>query len=142
MLIKEINSKDHIIYIKDLEDNLNHYKKEMLLVGFKEKDLANVTNENWPDYMPENLEDEQNDIFNKYVSLRDFHEEFKEYTSDHAIHSDHFADHIKNLFRDSSDIKDIMRWPYNHIDWDAAEEELDLDYNTICFNNSDYYIRK
>jgi hypothetical protein len=36
---------------------------------------------------------------------------------------------------------DTNNWPYNHIDWDEAAEELRNDYATITWCGQDFYVR-
>jgi hypothetical protein len=34
-----------------------------------------------------------------------------------------------------------QRWPFTCIDWEAAADELSVDYSTVRFDGTDYYIR-
>lgn len=57
------------------------------------------------------------------------------------IHGDYWADYVRQYARDIEAISDSIVWPYTHIDWDAAGEELLLDYTTVDFDGETYYVR-
>jgi hypothetical protein len=40
-----------------------------------------------------------------------------------------------------ADPKVSGRWPYNHIDWKAAAEELQQDYSQVEFGDTTYWVR-
>ena len=53
--------------------------------------------------------------------------DFQEYAQD-------FAEDVKAINRDA-------RWPLNCINWEDAAEELAMDYMTVTFQGTDYYVR-
>ena len=57
------------------------------------------------------------------------------------IHADYFADYAKELAEDIGAIDRDAEWPLNHIDWEAAADELLQDYSTVDFDGQDYYVR-
>lgn len=47
----------------------------------------------------------------------------------------------QELADDIGAIDSNAKWPLNHIDWEAAAEELKMDYTEVNFNGTTYYIR-
>jgi hypothetical protein len=97
-------------------------------------------------------EDEQQEYVEKYVSLcgelgldpaepdtLEWHANNHEPT---LIAEDDFAEYAEELATDLGYISDdTNRWPFNHIDWEAAADELRQDYTTITYDGDDYLIR-
>lgn len=55
------------------------------------------------------------------------------------IRDSYFTEYAKDL---AADISGAMNaWPCNHIDWDAAAEELKNDYSEIIYDGDSYYVR-
>ena len=57
------------------------------------------------------------------------------------IHESHFTDYAQQLAEDIGAIKHDAKWPNNHIDWDAAADELKEDYSEVDFDGETYYVR-
>lgn len=57
------------------------------------------------------------------------------------IRHDYFVKYAEELAYDLGILNESARWPHNHIDWEAASEELKIDYTTIDFDGVDYYVR-
>jgi hypothetical protein len=53
---------------------------------------------------------------------------------------DYARDYAAELNDDHGDL-DGCRWPYSHIDWDAAADELKMDYTSVAFGDVDYWTR-
>lgn len=51
-----------------------------------------------------------------------------------------FTEYAEQLAEDCG-MKDANRWPFNHIDWDAAVEALKQDYTTVTYQGNDYLVR-
>lgn len=59
------------------------------------------------------------------------------------IAEDDFEEYAEELATDLGYIDDEQgnRWPFNHIDWEAAADELKQDYTTVEYDGDTYYIR-
>jgi len=58
------------------------------------------------------------------------------------IHDSYFAQYAEELAHDLGLVSgEMMDWPLRHIDWQAAAEELQMDYSTIDFDGQTYWIR-
>jgi len=113
----------------------------------------------------ERLEEEANDLYHKEL-LEAAREELKEWEEEHLeeletlqavieegesissewrhgttlIHEHYFVDYAMDLGRDIGVISDFNSWPARHIDWEAAAEELKMDYDLIRYGEHRYYI--
>lgn len=54
---------------------------------------------------------------------------------------DDFEDYAREFADDIGAIPDENRWPCTCIDWERAARELAMDYSTVTFQGTDYYIR-
>lgn len=57
------------------------------------------------------------------------------------IHENKFIDYAERFADDIGAIDSSARWPLNHIDWEAAAEELKQDYQEVEFGDHTYLIR-
>ena len=57
------------------------------------------------------------------------------------IREDYFEVYAQQLAEDIGAIPADLKWPFTHIDWESAAEELKQDYSTINFDGTDYYVR-
>ena len=69
-----------------------------------------------------------------------------DYASDWAygatlIHETYFQEYAQELADDLGLLDDNLSWPSNHIDWEAAAQELKMDYTVVDFDGVDYYVR-
>lgn len=55
-----------------------------------------------------------------------------------------FEDYAEELWEETTDSSDrelATKWPYTHIDWEAAANDLRQDYTSIEFDGVTYYYR-
>ena len=136
--------------LESLEDDLEEY----------EKVLANAESEDDQDAI-ESVENDIGNVKDAIESARDAIEDFKEdeydellqlakdgenYSSDWKygatlIRDSYFREYAEDLARDCCDMKSASEWPFRHIDWDAAADELKIDYSEIDFGGESYWIR-
>lgn len=57
------------------------------------------------------------------------------------IPEDEFEDYARDPATNTGTVSVNNRWPLNHIDWDAAAEELRVDYSEADYQNVTYYFR-
>lgn len=57
------------------------------------------------------------------------------------IRASYFVDYAKQLAEDIGAVDDDSGWPGRHIDWNAAADELSLDYTMVTFRGVDYWVR-
>jgi hypothetical protein len=79
-------------------------------------------------------------------TLRELLEECELYFEDThygvaLIRDDYFTEYAKQFADDIGAISDDAKWPCNHIDWDAAAEELQVDYTPVEYDGVTYWGR-
>lgn len=57
------------------------------------------------------------------------------------IRDSYFEEYAQELAEDTGFIKGNEGWPLNHIDWEAAADELKNDYFSVDFDGVEYWIR-
>jgi len=58
------------------------------------------------------------------------------------IKDSYFTEYAEQLADDLGYLNENPnRWPFNHIDWEAAAEELQQDYSQVSFFGDDYWVR-
>lgn len=82
----------------------------------------------------------------RLAALEELAEEIGEDTMRYGetmIPVDEFADYAQELAEETGSLRNSEgnSWPYNHIDWDAAADELSQDYTEVSFDGTDYYVR-
>lgn len=55
------------------------------------------------------------------------------------VRDSHFTDYAEQLADDIGAIDSNAKWPLNHIDWDAAADELKTDYSSVEFDGVTYW---
>jgi antirestriction protein len=51
----------------------------------------------------------------------------------------YFEDYAQDYAEEIGAINDDVKWPNNHIDWEAAAEELQSDYTSVTFDGNEYW---
>jgi len=57
------------------------------------------------------------------------------------IRDSYFTEYAEDLAYDIGAVDDDMQWPLRHIDWEAAAEELKVDYTSVTFDGEDYWVQ-
>lgn len=52
-----------------------------------------------------------------------------------------WEDYTRQLAEDIDAIPDNAQWPCTCIDWEQAAKELAMDYTTVTYQGTDYYVR-
>lgn len=86
------------------------------------------------------------DEVDEYLALKGLTDEARDYSADwvhgeQLIRADKFAEYAEELASDIGAIDRNARWPLNHIDWEAAAEELKIDYTSVDFDGTEYLMR-
>ena len=115
---KEITNSEDIIDSRDIEERI-HYL--------------------------ETLEDEMNESDKAELeTLKGLREEYNgsDWEDGVALVRDsYFKDYAIELAEDTGAIGTNYQWPLNHIDWEAAAQELLIDYTQLDFDGVTYYAR-
>ena len=82
----------------------------------------------------------------EYQSLKTFVSEAEDYCSDwhhgeQFINDSYFVEYAQQLAEDIGAINSDAQWPNNHIDWQAAAKELEIDYTSYEINGETYWAR-
>jgi len=57
------------------------------------------------------------------------------------IRGTYFEEYARELAHDIGAVSGEQSWPNDHIDWEAAADELKQDYSIVEFYDVEYYIR-
>jgi hypothetical protein len=57
------------------------------------------------------------------------------------IGADRFTDHAKEFAEQIRDMDDDREWPFTHIDWEAAADELKQTFEEISLDGRDFFYR-
>ena len=90
--------------------------------------------------------DDTADLEVELKALEAFAEEASGYAPDWhygetIIHEDYFVAYAGQLADEIGAINKEAEWPLTHIDWEAAADDLKMDYSVVGFNGFNYYIR-
>jgi hypothetical protein len=82
----------------------------------------------------------------EYEALTAFRDEAEDYLPDWQygetfISDDYFEDYARELAEDTGAIDPKATWPLNRIDWEAAAEDLKMDYTEFEFMGTTYWAR-
>lgn len=96
----------------------------------------------------ERMREEDSYLADEYQTLRNLQDEgraaYNEVNWDGGItmvKDDHFPDYAEEYAREIGAIDREHGWPHQHIDWEAAAEELLIDYTSIEINGTTYWGR-
>lgn len=86
------------------------------------------------------------DNLDELEALREANEQGENEVSDWRygetlIDEEHFTEYAKELAHDIGAVQGDERWPLNHIDWEAAADELLHDYTKIDIGGETYLVR-
>lgn len=102
------------------------------------EDVANeVAERNWDDTDAFRELAEQIGCESTPDALRDWADDFEPT----LIHETYFEDYARELADDCGMLDKDAGWPANHIDWDAAADELKQDYTTVEYDGATYFLR-
>ena len=93
----------------------------------------------------EGTEDEDEQV--ESAKLKALAEEAEGYCEDwrHGatlINESYFTEYAEQLASDIGDYNpNKVQWPYNHIDWEEAADELKQDYTQVDFDGITYFVR-
>lgn len=59
----------------------------------------------------------------------------------HMIRESYFREYAMELAYDCGMVPDDLSWPLTCIDWNQATEELKMDYGTVEFDGSTWYVQ-
>lgn len=131
-----IDSRDVIARIDELESGL---QSDWETDGERLQGEMGPTFDDW-------LVSQDSDDAQELKILRALQDEAEGYASDWRygatlINESYFEDYARELADDIGATKKDQGWPYNHIDWEAAADELLGDYTEVSFDGTTYYVR-
>ena len=99
-----------------------------------------------PDYTDEEraefaLDEDERERLTVLQELRDEIGETTMRDGETMIPEDGFEDYARGLAEDIGAINDDAGWPAYHIDWEAAANELKMDYMQVSLDGTDYWVR-
>lgn len=86
--------------------------------------------------------EEERKELGKLLDLQEEAERSPDWVDGEALIRDsYFTEHAKEMADDHGLVDSKASWPNNHIDWEAAAEELQADYFPVDFDGVQYWIR-
>ena len=140
----------NIIDTRDLNKRLNELEDER-------EDLEDAVTEariEAKDCDPDEDEEYDDNVTGAIEALEEWDEEYKEeldelcamrdeipewQRGETLIAEEDFAEYAEELADDLYEVE--QHWPFNHIDWDAAADELKSDYSSIDYQGTTYLYR-
>ena len=130
-----IDSRDVIARIEELEGYRDDSEDEETEDTFTDKDgKAHKETAYWNEDTAEELAILQA-FADEGESLSDWHHGVT------LIHDDYFEEYAEEFANDIGAIDRKENWPCNHIDWEAAADELKQDYTAIEFDGETFWGR-
>ena len=80
------------------------------------------------------------DEFDALIEFIDYMGEDEAENGIDCIRDTHFTEYVRDESEYYQDY-DTEAWPFRHIDWDAAAEELKTDYFHVDFDGVDYWYK-
>lgn len=137
----DVSESDDIIDSRDVIKRIEIYREALEAAGI---DPDETTVENFD---PDSREDgaEIVELLEEFGALKALEDDGEncgdwEYGAT-LVRDSYFEDHARDLADDIGATNRDAKWPNNHIDWDAAAEELKGDYTSVTFKGVTYWIR-
>lgn len=140
--MRSIDNSEDVIDSRDIIERVDE-----LEAGIAEDD---ATSEDADSTSPVYGEDEREELRTLKALVVEAEGESSDWVHGEALIRDsYFTEYAQQLAEDlglTNDNSNQMgtrtnRWPFTHIDWDAAAEELQEDYSSVNFDNVIYWIR-
>ena len=144
-----IDSREIIARIEELETDEDCAREQLIEDAegsySRLRDLAEARRMCWrhdgkPFYA---LDDEEAD---ELYNLKELEDQASGYSGDWLygstlIRDSYFVEYAQQTAEDIGAISPDAAWPANRIDWEAAAEDLQMDYTCVDFDGVDYWIR-
>jgi hypothetical protein len=147
----DVSNSDDIIDSRDIIARLDELDTELRDAYERYTDTADEDEETTRTILPyeEWLDSEDNteqDTTEEYKALKSFADEAEGYASDWKygaalIRDSYFEEYAEQFADDIGAVNKDANWPTNHIDWKAAAEDLQQDYNAVEFDGVTYWVR-
>ncbi len=139
MITTEISNTQDIIDSREVIDRIEELRAEWAESTGDDPDTYALSGDDWSVGLGEDGAEE-------IVALLALAHEGEQYAEDWQygatlIHEDYFTTYAQDLAEDIGYIQRDVSWPYTHIDWDAAADELKVDYSEIEFDGHTYFVR-
>jgi hypothetical protein len=141
-----IDSRDIIERIEELQALRNSWTCPvcgMEIFGTTEDDSQEGHNPDCDYYGPalDNLDDEREELA-ALLALQDDCIGVSDWIYGATLIRDgYFEEYAEDLARDLGYLDKATDWPFRHIDWKAAADELKNDYTYVNFGNETYWVR-
>lgn len=141
-----INPRDVEVEADEYEDSIACKQEEINDIETQIQDLDDE-DESYDDDLAdlecqlENLKDELTGLEEEAEDIFELRSDCNNYArGDTLINEDYWVEYVQQMAEDIDGI-DTSNWPYNRIDWEAAAEDLRMDYTTITWRGQDFYVR-
>lgn len=126
---QNVSSSDDIIDSRDVESRIDEL----------ENDLDTDRNGN---VLDTEFNETSLDELKILKSLRSEGEQYSDWKEGATLIRDsYFKEYAQQFADDIGAIDANAAWPLNHIDWDAAADELQMDYTSLDFDGVEYWMR-
>lgn len=132
-----IDTRDLQTRLEELESELEDLQEAVASAEEEQEDLADALNEATAE-----LEDWQEENQEELEELRTLRDEIPEWRHGETLINDgYFTEYAQDLAEDVCGMDRNQPWPYCHIDWDAAADDLKMDYSSCEYQGETYWFR-
>jgi hypothetical protein len=140
----DFSENDDIIDTRDVQERIEELQQELDLDEDGEPNEYDAEDER-----PEPLDpDVKSELEEELEELMELKREVSSYSGDRfedgatLIAEEHFEDYAKELAEDlHGEAIRQAAWPFDNIDWDAAADDLKVDYTKVEFRGYDFWVR-
>ena len=151
-----IDSRDIIDRIEYLENERDSLQKDIDTAQENLDDESADADDNDPERVEqykvefaeakETMADWQSEYGDELKALTELADDASGYSSDWQdgetlVNESYWLEYVEQLAEDIGAIDRNAAWPLNHIDWEAAADELMQDFTEVSFNGTAYYMR-
>ncbi len=135
-----ISSSDSIVDSRDAEKRINALVMDLTAAGIDP--LLTIE-----EYNPETSEDDWTDEVDELGQLKRLREDVQNCCKDWddgacLINKDYWEAWCEQYADDIGAINSEVSWPLNHINWEAAGEDLLSDYGEVTWDHETFYVRR
>ena len=138
-----LDTRDLNKRLKELEDEREALEESLTEARIEAMDCDTDEKEEYDDNVTDAIEalqewdDEYKEELDELYTMRDEIPEWRR--GETLIAEEDFAEYAEQLADDLYGVK--HHWPFNHIDWDTAADELKSDYSSIDYQGTTYLYR-
>lgn len=122
--------------LQDLKDELDEAREALKEAGLTDEEIDKA------EEVKERLTDAESEFGEAEAKeLEELTELLEQCYGETLIPCSEFTEYAQELAEETGAVSDYSAWPANCIDWEEAAEQLAMDYSTVTYQGTDYYVR-